>query len=172
MHAKRQETLINDAHTLNQAIRSRTQQEVFAIARKALTDLAGTSLEACLAEVFTRRLQDMDSSVKTGLAEALKTASDPAIVRSAFDLPVEQRAAIQNAVNETFSADIRLRFETSPDLISGIELTTNGQKVAWSIADYLMSMENVAADLLKEKDKPVAKAEPKPKAKAEVKSKP
>ena len=52
-----------------------------------------------------------------------------------------QRAAIQNALNETFSAEIRVRFETAPDVISGIELTANGQKVAWSIADYLASLE-------------------------------
>ena len=40
LSAKRQDTLRNDAHSLNQAIRRQTQQEVFAIARKALTDLA------------------------------------------------------------------------------------------------------------------------------------
>lgn len=74
---------------------------------------------------------------KASLAHSLKTASDPAVVRSAFDLPAQQRAAIQNALNEIFSADIPTRFETAPDLISGIELSTNGQKVAWSIADYL-----------------------------------
>jgi uncharacterized membrane protein len=49
-------------------------------------------------------------------------------VRSAFDLPAEQRAAIQNALNETFSAEVHVKFETAPDLISGIELTANGQK--------------------------------------------
>jgi F-type H+-transporting ATPase subunit b len=79
-------------------------------------------------------------------------------VRSAFDLPAEQRSAIQNAINETFSAEIPVRFETAPDLISGIELTTNGQKVAWSIADYLASLEKGVDELLKEKDKPNAKA--------------
>ena len=100
----------------------------------------------------------MDGQAKEGLAEALKTASDPALVRSAFDLPAEQRAAIQNALNETFSAEIHIRFETAPDLISGIELTTNGQKVAWSIADYLASLEKGVDELLKEKDKPEAKA--------------
>jgi F-type H+-transporting ATPase subunit b len=166
LSAKRQETLRNDAHNLNQAIRRRTQQEVFAIARKALTDLATTSLEERLGEVFTRRLREMDGQAKAGLAEALKTASDPALVRSAFDLPAEQRAAIQNALNETFSAEIYIRFETAPDLISGIELITNGQKVAWSIADYLVSLEKGVDELLKEKDKaeakPEAKAEPKP----------
>jgi len=158
LSAKRQETLRNDAHNLNQAISRRTQQEVFAIARKALTDLATTSLEERLGEAFTRRLRELDVKAKEGLAEALKTAADPALVRSAFDLPPEQRAAIQNALNETFSAEIPVRFETAPDLISGIELTTNGQKVAWSIADYLASLEKGVDELLKEKDKPIAKA--------------
>ena len=169
LSAKRQETLRNDAHNLNQAISRRAQQEVFAIARKALTDLATTSLEERMGEVFTRRLREMDGKAKEGLAEALKTASGPALVRSAFDLPVEQRAAIQNALNETFAAEIRVRFETAPNLVSGIELTTNGRKVAWSIADYLASLEKGVGELLKEKDKPEAKAEPKPKTKAEPK---
>ena len=112
----------------------------------------------------------MDGKAKAGLGEALKTASDPALVRSAFDLPAEQRAAIQNALNETFSAEIHVRFETAPDLVSGIELTTNGQKVAWSIADYLASLEKGVGELLKEKDKPEAKAEPKPESQATSRS--
>jgi F-type H+-transporting ATPase subunit b len=164
--AKRMETLRDDAHNLSQAISRRAQQEVFAIARKALTDLATTSLEERLGEVFTRRLRLMDGKAKEGLAAALKTASEPALVRSAFDLPAEQRATIQNALNETFSAEIHVRFETAPDLISGIELTTNGQKVAWSIADYLASLEQGVGELLQ--DKPDAKAEPQPAPSAKV----
>jgi len=150
LSAKREETLRNDAHTLNQAISRRTQQEVFAIVRKALTDLATTSLEERLGEVFTRRLREMDGNAKECVAEALKTAAGPALVRSAFDLPAEQRVAIQNALNETFSAEIHVRFETAPDLVSGIELTANGQKVALSIADYLASMEKGVGELLNE----------------------
>jgi len=159
LSSKRQETLRAEEHNLHQAIRLRTQQEVFAIARKALTDLATTSLEERLSEVFTRRLGEMDSQAKAGLAEALKTASVPALVRSAFELPVEQRTAIQKALNETFSAQIHIQFETTPDVISGIELTTNGQKLAWSIADYLTSLEKGVDELLKEKDKLMARTE-------------
>ena len=173
LSAKRQETLRSDARNLGEAISRRTRQEVFAIARKALTDLATTSLEERLAEVFMRRLREMDGKAKAGLGEALKSASDPALVRSAFDLPAEQRTAIQNALNETFSAKIRVRFETAPDLVGGIELTTNGQKVAWSIGDYLASLQKGVEQLLKEKDKPEAeleaKVEPKPEAKADPK---
>lgn len=159
LSAKRQETLRSDAHNLNQAIRRRAQQEVFAIARKALADLAAASLEERLADVFTRRLREMDDASKRALGAALKTASMPARVRSAFDLPAAQRAAIQNAVNETFSSDISLHFETAPDLIGGIELTTNGHKLAWSIADYLASLEKSVDELLKKKiEKPEADA--------------
>ena len=81
-------------------------------------------------------------------------------MRSAFELPAAQRAVLQKALNEAFSTDIHLRFETAPNLVSGIELTTNGQKLAWSIADYLSSLEMAVGDLLKEKAKPEAKAAP------------
>lgn len=162
LSAKRQETLKNDAHNLNHAISLRAQQEVFAIARKALTDLATTSLEERLGMVFIRRLQEMDGETKVDLAKALKTASHPALVRSAFDLPAEQRSAIQHALNETFSDEIHVRFETSPELVSGIELTTNGHKVAWSIADYLLSLGKGVSELLKATEKPEAKAASQP----------
>jgi F-type H+-transporting ATPase subunit b len=173
--AKRQEAQRIDARNLSQAISHRTRQEVFAIARKALTDLAGTSLEERMCEVFARRVREMDDRTKAGFAialksAALKSASAPAIVRSAFDLPAEQRAAIQSAVNETFAGEIHLRFETEPDLVSGIELATDGQKMAWSIADYLVSMEKVVDELLKEKSKPEAKAGVRAAAKTETRT--
>lgn len=173
LSTKRQETLRNEVHHLKQTIRRRTQQEVFAIAGQALTDLATTSLEERLCEVFTRRLREMDAQTKESLAEALKTAFEPSLVRSAFDLSAEQRALIQHALNEIFSADpseqlrtgINIRFETAPDLISGIELiTVTGQKLAWSISDYLLSLEKGVDELLKEEDKPITKAELKPEA--------
>jgi len=173
LSAKRQETLRIDARNLSKAISRRTQQEVFAIARKALKDLAMTSLEERLAEVFIRRLREMDDKTKVCLAEALKTASSPAFVRSAFELPAEQRAVIQNALNETFSAEINVRFEVASDLVSGIEFSTDGHKIAWNISDYLASLEKSVNELLKEKDKAEAKpeeikVEPKTEAKPEV----
>ena len=51
---------------------------------------------------------------------------------------------------------------TAPDLISGIELTVNGQKVAWSIEAYLTSLEKGVDELLKEQSKPETGAEPEP----------
>jgi F-type H+-transporting ATPase subunit b len=169
LSAKRQETLTTDAHNLNQSISRRAQQEVFAIARKALSDLATADLEERMCEVFIRRLREMDPRAKAGLAESLRTATAPALVRSAFALPAEQRTAIQNALNQSFSAQIRVRFETVPDLISGIELATDGQKLAWTIADYLVSLEKGVSELLKAQPNLEAGAEPKPEPKPKPK---
>jgi F-type H+-transporting ATPase subunit b len=165
LSAKRQETLENEATQLNQAIVRKTQAEVFAIARKALTELATVSLEERVGEVFTRRLRELNGEAKERLGAALKSQPAPAVVRSAFELPAEQRAAIQNALNETFSAEVRVRFETAPDLVSGVELSTDGQKLAWSIAGYLSSLQKEVAQLLKDTHEPAA-AKPKPAADA------
>jgi F-type H+-transporting ATPase subunit b len=160
LSAKRADTLLTDARNLNQAISRRAQQEVFSIARKTLTDLADANLEQRMSDVFTQRLRALNGDVKGSLGKALKAAAQPAIVRSAFDLPIAQQAAIQNAINETFAADVHLRFETAPDLVSGIELATNGHRLSWSIADYLTSLEEGVGELLKEIQKAEAKAEP------------
>ena len=158
LRANRQEALTREALRLKQALSRRTQQEVFAIVRKTLADLAATSLEERMAEVFMRHLREMESQAKESLAQALKTAIDPGLLRSAFDLPAAQRAAIQQALNEAFATECRVRFETAPDLVSGIEFSTNGQKVAWSIADYLTAMAKRVDELLNEQDKPEAKS--------------
>jgi F-type H+-transporting ATPase subunit b len=152
LSAKRAEAMKNDADNLNKAISRRAQKEVFAVAKKALADLATVSIEERIGEVFTRRLREMDANAKECMGKALKSAPNSALIRSTFDLPADQRAAIQNALNETFSSEIHVRFETAPDLISGIELTTNGQKVAWSISNYLASLEQSVSELLKKPD--------------------
>lgn len=163
LSARRQETFRDDLHNLDQAISRRIRQEVFAIARKALRDLATASLEDRMGEVFTRRLQEMDGNLKADLLKAFEASTAQAMVRSAFDLSAKQREAIQHAINEIFSSEIQIRFETDPDLIGGIELSTNGLKIAWSIDDYLTSLEKGLDELLKEQAKTEEKVETKQK---------
>lgn len=154
---KRATALQREQKALHHEITRRTTQEVFAVARKTLSDLAGTSLEERMIAVFAQRVRELDDETKSRLGQALSSA--PAVVRSAFDLPAEQRATLQKAINETFSADpstplragIKLSFETDADLVSGIELSAAGQKVAWSIADYLTTLEEGVGELLEGK---------------------
>jgi F-type H+-transporting ATPase subunit b len=168
LSAKRAETLVQEAHALNKALTGRAQQEVFAIARQALTDLAGASLEERMGTVFIGRLGALDPKAKAALGKALKASAQPALVRSAFELGAAQRAAIEKALIGMSDAKLQVQFETSPDLISGIELTTNGQKLSWSIADYLTSLSKGVDDLLEQQDQPKTKPKPKTKKKAKA----
>src|SRR5580692_2262771 len=84
--------LRNDQARLANEITRLAKDEVFAIARKTLADLATASLEERLGAVFLRRLREMDGKAKETMAAALKTSSEPAILKSTFDLPAEQKA--------------------------------------------------------------------------------
>jgi F-type H+-transporting ATPase subunit b len=154
------DTLRGDQIRLSSEITLLAEKEVFAIARKTLTDLATVSLEERIGEVFTRRLGELDAKAKQSIGDALKSSSQPALIRSAFELPRDQKAAIQNALNETFSAEVRIKFEDSQDAICGIELTANGQRVAWSISSYLTGLSN----LVDAQSPAAVKAAPKPAA--------
>lgn len=146
--AMRREALRTEVRSLNQTIARRASQEVLAAVRKTMADLAGASLEEQMTHVFIRRLRALGDAGKATLSEAILTSPDAALVRSAFELPSAQRAALKSAFDETFKADIGLRFETAPALVSGIEWSSNGQKLAWSIDAYLGSLEKSVDELL------------------------
>jgi len=148
--AKRQEALQNEEHSLHQALEQRTQQEVFAIARKTLTDLGGIGMEERMVAAFVRKLGELNPEQKGLLVSTLKTLPNPPTVRTAFDLPPAQRASVEGAIKETLGTGTQVRFETVPELIGGIALIANGQKVAWDISDYLTSLKEGIGELLKE----------------------
>jgi len=149
---KRQEALQQEALGLHQEIRGRTRQQVFAIARKALVDLAGVALEARMVEVFVARMQALAADEKQALTRALQTSGRPLVVRTSAALPAAQQAILETRIRELFGSDIQLHFETAADLVSGIELSADGQKVAWSIEAYLTDLETSVGELLKAKE--------------------
>jgi F-type H+-transporting ATPase subunit b len=157
LRSKRQEALTQEYQSLHDLIINRTRDEVFAIARKTLSDLAAASLEERISDVFTRRVREMSNEAKEGFANALKGSPTPVQVRSAFELPSQQRDSIQQAINETLSADVPISYEIAPSVISGIEMTANGRKISWSITDYLATLEASIADLLKTQSTVLAK---------------
>jgi F-type H+-transporting ATPase subunit b len=144
----------NDATALMDQMMRLAAGEVFDVARRALGDLASMTLEQRLGEIFTRRLREMKPDAKQLLDVALRAPHAAAVVCSRFSLAAQEKATIQNALNETFASDIRLIFETAPDGICGIELTVGGQKLSWSIAGYLEALEEKAQVLMNAQLKP------------------
>jgi F-type H+-transporting ATPase subunit b len=148
LKAAQLQTLKADSHDLANSITLRTQQEVFAIVRKVLIDLSGTTLEEKIIDIFVRRLQELDNASKLDFAKAIKSSPGSVVITSAFDLSSDARTSVQKALNDYFSEVVPVRFQTSAELIGGIEFTTTGLKVAWSIHDYLSAMNQRVNELI------------------------
>ncbi len=138
---------------LKHKIAQKTSQEVFAIARKTLSDLADLDFEDKSVNVFIKRLNEIKETEKKQFIEAFKSDTKPVLVRSAFKLPTEQQTKIKNAANGILGEKTQFEFKITSEIIGGIELSIKGYKLAWSISEYLNSFENSIAETMKEKPK-------------------
>lgn len=138
---QQQKKLQQELHTLSHELSQKTQEEVFAITRQTLTDLANADLEEQIIAIFLAQLRELDAESQKTLSSALSTSNRPARVRSNFPLHNKQKKQIRNILTERFAPDIEVDFETSREIVAGIELVINGQKLAWNIAQYLESLE-------------------------------
>lgn len=149
LHTKQQLQMESEEHNLHEEIIRRTHEEVFAITRKTLIDLADTKLEERITEMFLHRLRALNDGDRASLVVAMKGTSDPVRVRSAFDLPKVQETALQMELNALLNSTVNVHFETAPKLISGIELSIHGQRISWNMVDYIDQMENsIAASVI------------------------
>ena len=144
------EALHEEQTTFRTQLADSVQHEIFAIARQTLRDLAGAELEQQIATRFLGRLSQLDGNEKAQIAAHLKTSRRPLVIRSAFDLPDPVRVNIEHAVCNSLEINVPIRFETTPEVLSGIELGADGHKVSWSINGYLSSLEDSVRQLVEQ----------------------
>ncbi|WP_417436783.1 F0F1 ATP synthase subunit delta [Idiomarina abyssalis] len=152
LRTKLMQALQDEQRSLQVTLRDRAQQEIFEIARKTLKDLADAPLETSMVAVFIRRLRELTGPEKAPFQAGFKDIESPVIVRSAFDLSEQQRGLISEAITALINPSVKIQFETTPELISGIEMNANGQKVAWSIADYLTTLTQRVNQVMQSRD--------------------
>ncbi len=75
LRAKREDALRTEQRNLGQDIIRLTQKQVFAIARKTLTDLADTSLEERMGDAFVQRVRALTGDAKEQLVTAFKSSN-------------------------------------------------------------------------------------------------
>lgn len=126
-------------------LRLRTGEEVYAITSRAIQDLADEKLEARIIETFIRRLREMGEAGKKKIKEFFKTPGQTITLRSTFEIPDDSRQIILETMQNLAGKDLKINFETSPELISGVEMSTPETRIGWSIASYL---DTLKADLL------------------------
>ncbi|GAB1427807.1 ATP synthase subunit B [Aminivibrio sp.] len=149
LQAKWREGLEKDASRLEEDFQSRVRKDVFFIVRKTLSDLAGEELEGKIIDLFLRRLEAMDEETRTSLAPVSKDPDESVQLRTAFPLTEKQQKRIAQEVKRLFALKGEPKFTVEEDLLAGIELSAKGQKISWTIDDYLLSLRESVEDLMK-----------------------
>jgi F-type H+-transporting ATPase subunit b len=122
-------------------LRKYSGQQLYAITRRALRDLANEDLERQIMNSFINRLKNLEESEKETINEILKDPGQLITIRSAFKVPVDIQLKIKDALASHAEGDVRVQFEIEDDLISGIQMSAKNVEIAWSIAGYLDSLE-------------------------------
>ncbi len=156
LRSRLHQTLESERDNLSRAAIRRLQEEVFALARKALADLADSALENQMASVFVRQLEALDGEERHQVAAALQASNHGVSVRSTFSLPPEQQKAIESAVKKMMPPEGQVHFEAraGEGQSEGIELTADGYRMAWTTTDYLNTLEKRVANILEEELEP------------------
>lgn len=139
LRSKRKAALDQEMHDLMQSTAKHIREEIFATTDKLLRDLADVSLEERMIAVFIKRLRGLSAEDITTFGA--NKPSQQVHVSSAFTLPDATQTLIAQAITETLHTD-RISFTIKEELLSGIELSADGQKLAWSASDYLSTLED------------------------------
>ena len=144
-------------HTLEQekaafllGLRQSIGRGSLAAVRRALKELADEDLEDRLIERFVERLRALATEDRERLCAAVRGEGETLHLRTAFPLSDAHRAALIEALAETFEVESSPRFETDPDLVAGVELRAGGLKVAWTVDDYLLDLEEAMREAFHE----------------------
>lgn len=128
-------------------LNQRAGQEVYAIARRALQDLANEDLESQIINIFIKRLQNTDKSENENIREFYKDI-EVIMVRSTFEIPLEMRQKIQEIVRSQAGTEVNIQYKIAPELICGVEMEARGTRIAWSIASYLNDLQADLSEVL------------------------
>jgi len=123
-----------------QELRHLAGRQIYAVSRQVLKDLSAMDLEERIVEILVERVAAMDEKEREKFREPLENGGTVAVT-SAFAIPPEAQARLTEALRRHVAADAKVVYEMSDDILSGCELRSDGHKIAWSMKDYIETLE-------------------------------
>jgi F-type H+-transporting ATPase subunit b len=123
-------------------------REVYAIAQRALEDLADVEVEERAIGVFLERARNLKAEERNEIVQSIEKAGSDVVVRSSFELSTKMRREVTKTLHEHIAEGFEVNYETAPELIMGIELKAPGAKIAWTLEDYMATLEESAREAL------------------------
>lgn len=117
------------------ALKSRAAAEMFSVIRRALEDLACSSVQECATRTFVQKLKQLEAPALRDLVGKQLT------VLSAQPVPDADQHQIRAALEERLGAPVPLQFQRAITMPWGIELRGNGRRIGWTPDSYIESLE-------------------------------
>lgn len=133
-----------------QELRQHTARQVYALARRTLADLADADLEQQMINVFVKQIEHLGHEERMLMTKSIQNSGRNVVIASAFEISPETRQKLLEVLRAQFDDCLNGQFSTSTALTCGIELKTDGHKVAWSLEHYLATLEENLANVLEQ----------------------
>jgi F-type H+-transporting ATPase subunit b len=148
-----QETVHREKTSFLHHLRQRAGRQIYEVTRRILQDMADENLERRMVDVFIKRVQMLKDQDADAFRESILKSERGVVLQSAFDIDLSDRQKIQDVMAIRRFDTGKLRYEMADNLVAGIEMRTDGHKLAWSLDDYLESLEENFAHALQEEAK-------------------
>lgn len=122
-------------------LRRRIGHEVLSLTRRVLHELADSTLEERVTARFLVQLRDLHPEDRDRLRAAAAEDDQRVYLRTPAGLADADHDRLREAVREAMGAQVAVEVETTQEAGSGVELRVGGFKVAWSLDEYLTSIE-------------------------------
>lgn len=138
LRSKYEDSMKQQEQDITDTLKRKTKEEVFAIAGKALADIADVSIEEQAIKVFIRKIRKLSEDAKTTLKQAFKDGSKEFTIKSAFEL--SSKPELEKVIEEIIGQKTDFKYHVQPQLLSGIEIDTGSYQLSWNIESYLGSL--------------------------------
>ena len=154
MRERWQQALQQEKEAFLLELRTRAGHAILDVARRTLRDLADRDIEEHVTSRFLTEVRALTEDERTQLVDAAREADRRVHVRTAYHLDETDRSRLRAALADLLGDELDVEFGTTPELVAGVELRAGGYKVAWSIGEYLRSLEDTLGETFGQRQEP------------------
>lgn len=143
------QSIERDKKSAARKIRTETGSRVFEITRRLLSDLADESIEQRTVERFLDRFDDLGKEEREAFRESVRKADNSVTVRTSFELSPQMKKKVTERLRSSLTDDIDTEYEQDPELLFGIEVMADNNRIDWNANEYLSDLERIITDTLK-----------------------
>ncbi len=146
-----QESIKREKSEFYENLRKELGDHIFSLSRQVLESMAGEDIQSKMIDKFIDNIDELKSGDDEKISKAIKDSDEPIAIETSFEMKSEDKKRIEKALKELGGSNQNYEYKESSGLICGIELKTNGNKIAWSIDSYMENLESKFKSRLKTK---------------------